>query len=247
MANCILCNIKLGFLNKPTFNQGKLIDGNEVCFKCFDKLSKNKGLGYIKKMSTQEVLNANNNLNLEKQEIETKADKIANQIENLKLDGISKFFGRKEINELPKILLDDEELYDIVQGAYSGKMGILIATNYRLIFIDKGFMFGLKVEDFPYDKISSIQYETGLIQGKIIIMASGNRAVIDNVVKNLVQRFCDNVRKFMLTSKKNESPNQVIMTNQIDIADQILKLADLRDKGILTDEEFQQQKIKLLS
>jgi hypothetical protein len=31
-----------------------------------------------------------------------------------------------------------------------------------------------------------------------------------------------------------------------DVADQLSKLADLRDRGVLTDAEFQQQKAKLL-
>ena len=42
----------------------------------------------------------------------------------------------------------------------------------------KGFIFGLKVEDFPYDKISSIQYETGLIFGKLTIFTSGKIRLI---------------------------------------------------------------------
>ena len=33
----------------------------------------------------------------------------------------------------------------------------------------------------------------------------------------------------------------------VDVADQLRKLADLRDQGVLTEDEFQAQKAKLLS
>jgi hypothetical protein len=36
-------------------------------------------------------------------------------------------------------------------------------------------------------------------------------------------------------------------TPVVDVADQLVKLADLRDKGVLTDEEFNAQKAKLLN
>lgn len=248
MASCILCSTSLGLLNRPTFGQGKLNDGNEICFKCYEKIVKKNGSTSFKKLSTQDVLQLNNDIKESDSELNQRAEQISEQINLLKLDGVSKFFGKKEINELPKILLKDENVLDIVQGAYSGKMGVLIATQFRLIFIDKGFLFGVKVEDFPYDKITSIQYETGIIQGKIIIMASGNKALIDNVVKSRVQNFSDNVRKRILElSNAKNQPQQVVINQGLDIADQLSKLADLKQKGILTEDEFEAQKKKLLA
>jgi hypothetical protein len=73
------------------------------------------------------------------------------------LDGTSMLLGRKEIKELPSILWEDECVEQIIQGTYNNGNGILVATNKRLVFVDKGIIFGLKVEDFPYDKITSIQ------------------------------------------------------------------------------------------
>jgi len=83
-------------------------------------------------------------------------DEIQNQIKNL--SGLESFLGRREIKELPSILWDNEKVENIIQGLYNNGNGILVGTNKRLIFIDKGIIFGIKVEDFSYDKISSIQY-----------------------------------------------------------------------------------------
>lgn len=74
-----------------------------------------------------------------------------------RLDGASKLLGFKEIKALPDILWDDENIERIVQGMYNNGLGILCATNKRLLFVDKGLLYGLTVEDFPYDKITSIQ------------------------------------------------------------------------------------------
>ena len=42
------------------------------------------------------------------------------------------------------------------------------------------------------------------------------------------------------------SPNPVIVNQEVDIADQLLKLSKLTEQGILTQEEFESQKAKLL-
>ena len=80
-------------------------------------------------------------------------------------------FAPREINELPKILWADEHVEKAVSGSYESGNGLLAATNKRLIFFDVGFS-GSRVEDFPYDKITSIQYKTGIVCGEITIFSS---------------------------------------------------------------------------
>lgn len=174
-------------------------------------------------------------------------EEIKSQIKNL--DGFESFLGRKEIKELPNILWEDEKLENIIQGTYNNGNGILVGTNKRLIFVDKGLIFGLKVEDFQYDKISSIQYETGLIFGKIIIFTSGNKAVIENVIKGKVRVFGEWVRAKISNQNQTKTSQNKLQTNlneDANIIDQLEKLANLKERGILTDEEFIIQKKKLL-
>ena len=109
------------------------------------------------------------------------------------LDGTSRVLTRGEIKELPDILWKDESIENIVQGFYSNGKGILVATNKRLVFVNKKFLSGVKVEDFPYEKISSIQYETGLLDGKITIFTSGNRLEITRIEKKQTRIFSEAV------------------------------------------------------
>lgn len=169
---------------------------------------------------------------------------IQEQIKNM--DGASKFFGKREIKELPNILWEDEVLEKLVQGLYNNGNGILAATNKRLIFIDKGLLGGLKVEDFPYDKISSIQYQTGIMFGKITIFTSGNKALIDQIDKGQVKVFAEFVRARISSPMENASASNSD-TNSFNLTQQLRELAELKDSGILTDEEFQIEKKKLLN
>lgn len=162
-----------------------------------------------------------------------------------RIDGISHLLGRKEIKELPAILWEDEQVEHMVQGIYNNGLGALFATNKRLLFVDKGMIFGIKVEDFPYDKITSIQYETGMLQGKLTIFASGNRAEITNCEKGLVRGFSEYVRARISSPQESKAP--VTGSSSDDVISKLERLAKLKEQGILTDEEFQQQKAKLLA
>lgn len=176
-----------------------------------------------------------------------------------KLDGASVLLGRKEIKELPSILWENEMPEAIIQGFYNNGTGILVCTNSRLIFIDKGLIYGLKVEDFPLKNISSIQYETGMIFGKITIFASGNKADIEQLDKKQARNFSEFVRSKISKGAETTSnapppiptPNDTNITESKSSTDimieQLERLAALRDKGILTDEEFESQKAKILN
>lgn len=142
---------------------------------------------------------------------------------------------------MPKILAEGEIIDNIAQGTYNNGQGILVSTNRRLVFIDKGFLYGLKVEDFPLDKITTIQYETGLILGEIKIHTSGNIAKIYNVEKATARSFAEFVR-----NKLSQPKETIAQSTQPNVLDQLEKLAKLKDNGIISEEEFIEQKKKLL-
>lgn len=170
---------------------------------------------------------------------------VVQMISRLPLGG--KFVGRREVKELPKILWDDEQVLDLVQGFYNTGTGILVATQKRLLFIDKGILGGLKVEDFPLDKISSIQYSTGLLLGEITIFTSGNKAVIKNVDKAQTRTFAEGARA-RIESRSAASKAQATSAQQgaSILADELGKLGALKAQGLLSDEEFSAAKKKLL-
>ncbi len=139
-------------------------------------------------------------------------EEIQEQIK--RLDGTSKLLGFKEIGELPNILWEDEKVEAIIQGRYADRNGILVATNKRLIFVEKGLLWGLRVEDFEYSKVSSIQYNAGLILGKITVFAAGNKAEIDQVPKQQGKTFTDYVRARMTGATPHASYKELAATSE---------------------------------
>lgn len=247
MSNCTICNANLGFLNTPNFGLGKLSDNTIVCLDCFKKINKKspKIAAKLKNETKESITQFLAESDIAVDAATKKLNDIKAKIKSLGMDGFSAYLGRKEINKLPEIMIEGEEFEHIIQGMYKDKQGVLVATNLRLIFIDVGFLYGSSVEDFGYDKITSLQYETGLLFGKITILASGNKAVIDKLQKIPAKQFSDLVRA-NIGKPKETAATTVIHQAPIDVADQLQKLAALKEQGILTEDEFAAQKKKLL-
>lgn len=171
----------------------------------------------------------------------SRLDEIKDELE--KLDINPTIFARKEISELPDILSADEKIVYLVEGRNKTDNHhiILVATDRRLIFVDKEFMYGLKVEDFSYDKVSSIQYETSLLLASIDIHTSDNIVEIDGVGKYYAELFCEKVRDFMARPKE-----YIQARSEPTVLDQLEQLGRLKENGVLSEKEFNDQKKKLL-
>ena len=166
-----------------------------------------------------------------------------------------KLFGtKKEVNELQTVLKDNEELDFIVSGSMDGNTWLVSITSLRLIFLDKGMLFGLKQKDVMLDKVNSINMKKGLILAKIFIEdGSGKTLIIDNLQKPDATRFVDilndniNVFKNNLYKPTPEIRTIIQEAPKVDLVEKIKELASLKEQGFLTDEEFVQAKVKLLS
>jgi len=82
-----------------------------------------------------------------------------------------------------------------------------------------------------------------LILGDIKIHTTGNVAKIENVEKASARSFSEFVRN------KLSQPKEVVVqtiASEPNVLDQLEKLAKLKENGILSEEEFNDQKKKLL-
>ncbi len=159
----------------------------------------------------------------------------------------AKLGSGREIKRLTEYLWDDEQVERMVSGQYGGGSGLLVLTNRRLLFLKEGMM-RKTLEDFPLEKVSSIQWLSGIAMGKLTIFASGNKAEVGSVVKKDGKDFGDQVRERIATSSKAPAPTppEAAPAGIALVADELQKLAELRDAGVLTDDEFAAQKARLL-
>lgn len=75
---------------------------------------------------------------------------------------------KPEIRELSQILMDNEKIITVVTGRYFGGFALLVATDHRLLLIDKKVLF-LTVDDIRYDMISEIDFNSRLFDSTIHI------------------------------------------------------------------------------
>jgi hypothetical protein len=121
------------------------------------------------------------------------------------------------------------------------------------ITIDNGQLnwsiFGGQRGGFPLRSVTGISYESkGVfsVMAKVSIMASGSDGKKLEVPKNAKsEQIVNNINAY-LSEIQNKKSQDYAVSKSPSIADEIQKLASLKERGLLTEDEFQQQKLKLL-
>ena len=160
---------------------------------------------------------------------------ILAQMDEMSIDQV-----RSEIMELPKILHDHEELLYITSGLMGGLTWLAIATSERVIFLHKGFFFGLKQAEIPLEKINSIVYNTGLFFGDIKIYDGSSYMTVKFCDKKTLKPFIDAVNIARYQSRDASSSSEHIL-------EKLERLSALKDKGVLNEDEFLSEKQKLIN
>jgi hypothetical protein len=154
-----------------------------------------------------------------------------------------KFGGGREIKRLTQHLWEGETVEQMTTGAYGKGNGLVVLTDRRLLFVHHGVM-SHSSEDFPLEKVSSVQWGSGMVTGEITVFASGNKSVIKSVNKDDGKELVDRIRHRI--SVPGTSAPAGGAPDPADPIEQIRKLGDLRDAGVLTPEEFEAKKADLL-
>lgn len=135
---------------------------------------------------------------------------------------------------------------------------VMISPKGALAFFNKGFLTGIK--EFPFASIVAIEFkETGVTGGFIKFTMPGS---ISNSKVTWTEHISDK-NTFMFRGTKKNVAQARIIKNYIDTAiralnmpqapagtanlsDELLRLAALRQQGVLSEAEFQAAKQKLI-
>ena len=147
------------------------------------------------------------------------------------------------------ILMAGEEVLEVSTGVAevqrfgkkTERRGTLFITDRRVgVFTKK--IGGHDMLDFSYGLLTSLEYKKGMMYGEITFLASGDNTRFHMIPKDIVESLVKIIRERMaMTSAKGGST-----PTPLSVADELLKIAGLRDAGILTQEEFEAEKAKLL-
>lgn len=174
-----------------------------------------------------------------KTELDTEFKRIA------KVSGDDQFFTKKELAHLPLVLAAGEQVLAFASGLMDANTWLIVLTNRRVLFLDKGMLYGLKQVAIDLDKVNAVSGKTGLIFGEIQIEDGANNRTIRNVPKATVTRFTNMLRDTMEARKGGLVPSTAPAAT--DVVSQLERLGALKERGLLTEQEFADQKAKLLS
>lgn len=146
-------------------------------------------------------------------------------------------WGRTEIGELRNIILPDEEIYECVNGFYEGGFALIVATNFRVILIDKKPMRYLTVEDLRFDMINEIDYSHRLLGAQISISTGSKNLRFVSYNQPRLRKLIGHVQGCMAETKKKQSDHE---------EDQRLHLEQINQqlRTYLLAQYQQQQKIQ---
>ncbi len=158
---------------------------------------------------------------------------------------------RKEFYHLPAILADDETPLAVTAGLMGGNTWLIILTNQRVIFLNKGMVFGLKQMAVDLADIVAVGSRTRMMTGSITLSTASQDYTIENVMKGAVIPFANlvNCAREKLGGTAEQPPAQEVLAAPapMDMIIQLEKLASLKERGILSDEEFSTQKARILA
>lgn len=167
--------------------------------------------------------------------------------EQLKAANIIDTFGtKKEIKALPEILNDDETIKYATSGLVDGNTILAVCTDSRVLFIDKGLIYGIKSTEIPLDMVNGVSYSKDLVLGTISVVNGAVTTKIENVDKKSAPIMADTIKKVSAEYKQLKNNPQPAQGEQKDVIAELRELKVLVDEGILTEEEFSARKKKVL-
>ena len=121
--------------------------------------------------------------------------------------------------------------------------GVLVLTDRRLLFIHSGMIQSHQVS-VPLDTVSAVLVSKGLLQSTIKTTGPQSNVVVNRVDKTDAEAFASELR--LILANRSIGMTQAPGRSTSHIAEELERLASLRDRGVLTEQEFTVQKSKLL-
>ncbi len=171
----------------------------------------------------------------------------------------SKFGTMKEMNALPGQLQSGEVVLGFTAGIMAntgdGNITDLLPSTWVIVLTDRRFLCldsalltkSLDVHSILHKNVQGVFVAQGFILGKISIETGGRTTVIDNCEKKTVKILGDLANDWLQVLEERKSLPQSTVNTEESGLDKLKKLAELKELGALTLEEFEEAKAKILA
>jgi len=111
--------------------------------------------------------------------------------------GDDRFFTTKELDHLPRILDEQEQVLAFSSGLHKGNTWLIVLTDQRILFLDKGLIYGLKTSSIELERVNNFDYQKGIMFGNLSIGSNAEIYEITNVWKKTIEPFTKKLRQAM--------------------------------------------------
>lgn len=177
---------------------------------------------------------------LSKEEVEAQLRAIG------RIGRFDSFRTERGFSHLPGAMREGEEILFMISGSTDGYGGLITATNMRVLFLGEGIICGSKLIECPYEKISAISHETGLMSGEIIISTFSSDVKFATLDRADVPKMAETISN-RINAVNAKMSNIPALPPADGMLAKLERLAALKEKGLRTDAEFAEAKAKLIS
>jgi len=153
--------------------------------------------------------------------------------------------NRPEINELQNILHPDEKIYECVNGFYEGGVALLVATDIRVLLIDKKPMGFLNVDDLRFDMISDIDYNHRAFGAQIRINCGMKNLTFKSYNQPKLRKLISNVQQRMSEIKREMVNHEAGQNQHLEEINKQLQMYLLAQQQQLERQVNQNQAVNL--
>lgn len=185
----------------------------------------------------------------------TDTDAVAERI----ADGAGPYATPKRVAKVESILYDDEPVHylalvtALTVADDTGTSDTLEPTKgfARMVVTDRRVavkipqLLGSDERSLPFESISAVDLDTSLVKTQLTLKTSGGtyKIKVTGAGKDELREAARFIQSGGPSAPEPEPQQQA----ETDVVSQLERLRDLRDDGVLTDEEFDTQKQKLLN
>lgn len=130
-------------------------------------------------------------------------------------------------------------------------LSVLIAATDRRIIVKQGKVIGSGQTSIDYEDIASVEVSFGMVQKRLNLETSskvfgvGVGAISKDEIQDMAQFIREKTRKNHWNEQPEYSESESPAEDE-DPVDKLERLGKLRDKGVITEDEFQEKKQSLL-
>ena len=155
---------------------------------------------------------------------------------------------RRELRNLMNRLDEGEAVVELARVKRDDHGCLLVVSDRRLLFVREG-MVRNRIEEVPIRAITSVGSKRRMGNGALLVTVAGNAEVWPMTSGTHSERVSESIRVLMrqhvttvapITSNPPSAPSP-------DPLAQLKTLGELRDAGVLTDDEFNTQKAAILA